>query len=499
MHRKKIIIIGSGIAALAASIRLSVQGFAVEIYEKNDYAGGKMAVLEKDGYRFDYGPSLFTQPKLVEEIFSLAGEDIYYYLKYRKIEVACNYFFADGKNVTGYSDVEKFAAEMNEKLGENKDSIKKYLGRSAKLYNRIAYIFLNYSLHRRSTWLHARVLKALGALRISWLTSTLGKYNKKNFSTLHARQLFDRYATYNGSNPYQAPAMLSVIPHLEFNEGTWYPVGGLRSVAEALFNLARYKGVKFHLNCPAERIIHVDGEARGIVCGGENIFADAVISNADIYFTYQDLLQDTNRAAALLKQERSSSAMIFYWGISKQFDALGLHNIFFSADYRKEFNDIFIHKKLPGDPTVYINITAEEEPGHAPGGCGNWFVMINVPANAGQPWEEWIVAARKKIIEIINERLDTDIENFIETEIIKDPRNLEMETGSFMGSLYGTSSNSRLAAFFRHPNESRAIKNLYFCGGSVHPGGGIPLCLHSAKIVAECIAGNKTLHTTHDH
>ena len=189
----------------------------------------------------------------------------------------------------------------------------------------------------------------------------------------------------------------------------------------------------------------------------------------------------------LLKQEKSSSALIFYWGIQQAFEELALHNVFFSADYNQEFDFIFNKKLVYDDPTVYINITAKLNKNDAPTGCENWFVMINVPNNSGQNWDEIIEKSRKQILEKLSRLLKQDITKLIAHETILDPRSIESKTSSFAGALYGNASNNRYAAFLRHANFSSQIKGLYFCGGSVHPGGGIPLCLNSAKIVAQLI------------
>ena len=188
-----------------------------------------------------------------------------------------------------------------------------------------------------------------------------------------------------------------------------------------------------------------------------------------------------------MKQERSSSALIFYWGIKKTFATLGLHNIFFSEDYKAEFDAMFKQQAIHPDPTVYINISSKMQVSDAPQGCENWFTMINVPNNTGQNWDALIAEARKNIIKKLNKNLGIDLESLIENESILDPRTIESRTSSFRGSLYGTSSNSQFAAFLRHANFSKSIKNLYFVGGSVHPGGGIPLALLSAKIVADMV------------
>ncbi len=286
--------------------------------------------------------------------------------------------------------------------------------------------------------------------------------------------------------------MLSVIPHLEYNEGVYYPKGGMISIADALYKLAIKKGVQFQFDTPVQSIIRSGTAIKGVMANGKSYLSDVVVSNMDVYLTYKHLLNDDAKAKRILKQERSSSAFIFYWGINHSFPQLELHNIFFSGQYAEEFRYIFKEKKLYADPTVYINITSKCEPGlQAPQGKENWFVMVNAPANVGQYTAEWQQELKKNILEKLSRMLKTDIEPLIETEAVLDPVMIESNTSSYMGSLYGTSSNSRMAAFLRHPNFSKRLEGLYFAGGSVHPGGGIPLCLLSAKIMSDIIAADK--------
>jgi phytoene desaturase len=483
---KKAVIIGSGVAGIATAIRLTVEGFSVSVYEKNSYPGGKLSAFEKDGFHFDAGPSLFTQPQNIEELFELANEPIEKYFPYSKLDIACKYFYENGKTVNAYSDANLFAKELLEKVNEPEANVKKYLQRSEKLYNNIANIFLNYSLHKKRTWFHPRIIKSLSSLKFSYLFKSLGAYNKR-FAAKETQQIFNRFATYNGSNPYKAPAMLSLIPHLEQTEGAYFPKGGMINITNALYNLALQKGVEFHFDAAVEKIICPDNKAAGIVVNKKNIFADVIVSNSDVYFTYKNLLGNDKKANKVLKQERSSSALVFYWGINKNFPKLELHNILFTDDYRAEFDNIFKQKKLYADPTIYINITSKQEAAQAPTNCENWFVMINVPADTNYDVERLRTTAKNIIIAKLNRILNTNIEEHIVTEDMLHPQSIETTTGSYLGSLYGTSSNSKKSAFMRHPNFTSHIKNLYCCGGSVHPGGGIPLCLKSAKIVADLI------------
>lgn len=488
MKHLNVIVVGCGIAGLATAIRLASAGNSVKVFEKNNYPGGKLSVFQKEGYSFDAGPSLFTQPQFIEELFAIAAENMDEYFQYTLLPVACKYFYEDGTVINAYANAEKFAEEVQLKTGENGDAIIKYLHESKDLYNNTGTIFLERSLHKTGTLFNIPWIKALRTARIKYLFKTMHQVNDASFTDKRIVQLFDRYATYNGSNPYQAPAMLCMIPHLEINLGTYYPKGGMIAITNALYKLALKKGVQFYFNTDVQRIAYSLEKVSGILSAGEFIPADIVVSNSDVYYTYKNLLNDDTMAAKLLKQERSSSAVVFYWGISKEFEELDLHNIFFSTDYKAEFDHLFQNKKIYNDPTVYINITSKCEPGiHAPAGKENWFVMINAPCNTNQDWEEMVTELRSNVIAKLNRMLKTNLEEYIETETILDPPGIDAATASFMGALYGTSSNYKKSAFLRHPNFSNTIKGLYFAGGSVHPGGGIPLCLQSAKIACELI------------
>ncbi len=483
------IVIGAGVAGLASSIRLAAKGFSVTVFEKNSYPGGKLSHFDQDGYSFDAGPSLFTQPHLLEELFAAAGKQLKDYLNYESVPFACHYFYPNGTKFKAPANPNELAKTLEEHLGESSEVVLNYLQKANQLYNQTGHIFLEHSLHRKETLRYINWKKALGPIQLAHLFQSMHQFNTSTFKNPQTVQLFNRYATYNGSNPYQAPAMLTMIPHLEINEGTFYPKGGMISITNALYKLASELGVVFEFETPVESIIHSEGKAKGIVANKKNYFADVVVSNMDAYFTYKNLLKLDRKAAGILKQERSSSALIFYWGIRHSFSELGLHNIFFTENYQKEFNALFVTKQLYNDPTIYINITSKMEEGvHAPANHENWFVMINAPANVGQNWEELKRQARNNILAKLKQMLGTDIEPLIATEAILDPVTIESKTSSYQGSLYGTSSNSKWAAFLRHPNAAPKIKKLYLAGGSVHPGGGIPLCLQSAKITANLIS-----------
>ncbi|MEM9720815.1 MAG: 1-hydroxycarotenoid 3,4-desaturase CrtD [Bacteroidota bacterium] len=483
----KIIVIGSGIGGLATAIRLRAKGHQVQVFEANNRVGGKLAELQLGGFRFDMGPSLFTLPQEVDNLFELGGEESTQYFSYTKLDLLCRYFFGDGTNINAYEDPVKFADEVEAKTGESAHRILRFFRKSEELYGITSHVFLERSLHKLSTYLRKDTLKSILQLHKLNAFRTMHQANESYFSDERVVQLFDRYATYNGSDPYQAPATLNVISHLEHNLGAYFPQGGMYNIVKALENLAKAIGVQFHVKAPVDRIVIENKSAIGIKTGGEEIRANKVVSNMDIVPTYRKLLPDQPAPEKILNQPRSSSALIFFWGMNRTFPSLDLHNIFFSENYGEEFDHIWKQKDIGEDPTVYLYISSKMNPQDAVEGGENWFCMINVPPDIGQDWDALCAQARERILQKLSKRLGVDVASHIVEEHRLEPRTIEQRTSSFQGALYGNSSNNPLAAFMRHPNFSQKIKNLYFVGGSVHPGGGIPLCLLSAKIVGDLI------------
>lgn len=486
----KAVIIGAGIAGIATAIRLSAKGYHVEVYESNAYPGGKLSAFSQDGFRFDAGPSLFTMPQFVEELFALHHENVGDHFEYVKLKVGCHYFYDDGTTFKSSSNADEFAGTIGEVLHEDSNKVREHLLKSALIYKITSPVFLENSLHKLKTYFSRNGIYGILNLWRLDIFSSMNSINSKRFSNPKTVQFFNRFATYNGSNPYKAPATLNIIPHLEFGFGTYFPKKGMISITDSLVALAERHGVKFFYNKKVDRILFEDKKATGIKVGDVEIIADKVICNMDVYPAYKYLLSGIRMPSRVRHLEPSSSAVIFYWGIKREFSELGLHNIFFSKDYKKEFDVIFNDGSISDDPTVYINITSKLKKDDAPRGNENWFVMINVPSNTGQDWDELIRKAKADIIVKLGKILNADIASLIISESILDPRSIESRTSGYRGALYGSSSNKKMAAFLRHANFSSSIANLYFCGGSVHPGGGIPLCLLSAKITSGLI-GNR--------
>ena len=483
----KVAIIGSGIGGICSAIRLKKKGFDVDVFEKNEFPGGKLSTFKLGDFRFDAGPSLFTMPHLVDELFSICNENPRNFFNYKKKTIHCKYFWNDGKKFTAYSDKNKFFNEVEKKFNISGNVVKKYLSKAEIKYNLTEKIFLNKSLHKLSTYLNTDTIKALFKINFFQINKTLNKVNQDELKNKYLVQMFNRYATYNGSSPYKTPGMMSLIQHLENHYGTYIPEGGMHEITKSLYKLANKIGVKFNFNSEITNLKVDNKKIKYIEINNiKKIEADYVISNVDTHHFYHKLLGNKISHSSL-KSERSSSAVIFYWCMKNINTNLDLHNIFFASDYKSEFESIFEKKELYNDPTIYVNITSKDVKNDAPKNSENWFVMVNAPQNANQNWDSEIKILKKVIIEKLEKILNININDKLIEEKIYSPVDLDKNTNSYLGSLYGTSSNDMFSSFLRHPNFSRKLKNVFFCGGSVHPGGGIPLCILSSKIISELI------------
>jgi phytoene desaturase len=488
---KKAIIIGSGIGGISTSIHLAKLGFQVEVFEQADKPGGKLNEIREGEFRFDTGPSLFTLPTLVNNLIELSGQKSSEVFEFRKLENVCRYFYSDGTVFNAWSDTKRFAEEASAVFNEPVSNVEKYLIRVKEMYDLSADLFIFKPFARFSTLNSKAGRKVATKVHKLDMLLSMHKRNKKSFKNGKLVQLFNRYGTYNGSNPYKAPATLNMIAHLEHNDGAFFPVNGMYSIVTTLVKRAEAMGVRFHYNQKVDRVLVAGRKIKGVVVSGFEIEADKVVSDMDVTNFYKQLMPEKRLPLRLKIMEKSSSAIIFYWGINRTFPNLDVHNILFADNYKQEFDYLFKKKKVYHDPTIYIFISHKTTNQDAPLGSENWFVMINAPVNIGQYNEEVLKQVRSNVIKKINNMLKVDIESHIVYEQTGNPITIEEETSSAGGAIYGGSSNSRLSAFLRHPNRHSKIRDLHFVGGSVHPGGGIPLCIASAGIVAQDIEDDK--------
>jgi phytoene desaturase len=489
MAERRVAVVGAGLAGLSCAARLARAGYRVDVFEQRDQVGGKAGTLSLGGFRFDTGPSLATMPHVFAQLFEEVGERFEEALSFLPLEPICRYFFDDGTRLAAFSDARAFGEEIEAGTTDSRERLDRFLAHGRRLYGLTADLFLWHSLHEAASYLRIAALRSLlGLWRIDALRS-MDAAHRSFFRDPRLVQLFNRYATYNGSSPYRAPATLDIIPYVEYALGGYAVDGGIYAIPAALAALARRQGAGIHLGARVQRILVQEGRVSGIRVGGQDLGYDVVVSNTDMLRTYVDLLADPQAPLArrYLRLEPSSSGLVFFWGIGRSHPELGVNNIFFSGDYPAEFRALFAERRCPEDPTVYVNITSKVTPGDAPSGGENWFVLVNAPCNTGQDWQAAAAATRRRVLRRLGRALGADLEEQIQVEWVMSPADIELETGSRLGSLYGISSNTRAAAFLRHRNRCLHPRGLDLCGGSVHPGGGMPLAVLSGKIAADLI------------
>ncbi|SMO39893.1 phytoene desaturase family protein [Fodinibius sediminis] len=486
----KVIVIGAGLGGLATSCLLAYAGHQVTVLEKNDQPGGKINEIQASGYRFDTGPSLLTMPFVLESLFERCGADLEDYLAIKPLSPICRYFYKNGNRFDCYQDACLNTAQIQTFAPEDLSAYRRFMEYSRKLYHRTKEAFLFNPLYGFSD---IKSLKFSDFLKIDAF-KTVDQRVDRYFESPELRKFFKRFATYNGSSPYQAPATLNVIPHVELSLGGYYIPGGIYRLIKALVSLAGTLGVTLTTGKEIRRIVTEHGRAVGVERrDGQLHPADIVVSNADAHETYLNILDSSDlplgKKKKLTSLEPSCSGFVLLLGINKTYPQLVHHNIFFSENYEREFEQIFKQQQMPEDPTIYVANTSHSDPGHAPQNGSNLFVLVNAPyLNRKTPWEAAQAEQYSNLVirELERRGLEKLKDHICYSKTIT-PSDFYRKYRSNKGSIYGTSSNSRFSAFLRPRNKSRSVEGLYLVGGSTHPGGGIPLVVLSAFHAAELI------------
>ncbi|MDL5056956.1 phytoene desaturase family protein [Geitlerinema calcuttense] len=479
MQGEKCVIVGGGLAGLAAAIRLAHAGMRVVLMEKNATVGGKAGTFSKDGFTWDTGPSLVTMPEILRDLFESVGRKMEDGLTLKKITPVCRYFWDDGTVID--EDKEFF----------RRPEVRRFMNYAEKIYELSGEAFLKHPPERfHQAFLNPRNLRLLHHLPKVMTLKSVDQMVRKYFSDPHLRQLFNRFATYNGSDPYRAPATFNIIPYVEEKFGAWYPEGGIVEIPRALEKLARELGVEIRLDCP---VTGINFQGVKYVADGKTLFeeADIILCNADLIHAHDKLLysQESRRESEkMANKELSCSGYILFLGVNRRYDQLSHHNIFFSKDYAREFRHIFKRFKLPEDMTIYISVTSRTDARFAPPGCDNYFVLINSPTTHMTRDENYFQNLYPKMVIRRLEEMGLDgLEKHIVSQTVFTAYDFAERDNATGGALYGHASNTPLTALLRPPIRSKAQDNLYFVGGTTHPGGGIPLVLLSAKMAVEMI------------
>lgn len=485
MAEQPIVIIGGGIGGLSAAIRLAAAGERVIIFEQNDKVGGKMGEWRAEGFRWDTGPSVITMPHVFDDLFAVAGKRTSDYLSLQPAEPLTRYFYRDGAVLDATSNLPRMIAQIERIEPHDVEGYLAYLAYAARLHRITGKVFIYDTPPTPASLFKVPLRDALRVDAMRSMDAAICSFVRSP----HLRQLLGRFATYVGASPYRAPATLNVIAHVELNGGVYYPRGGIYAIARGMARLAAELGVEIRTGCPVERILVENRRVRGVQAGGERIAAKAVIANVDVAMVYERLLPaeatDAAHVQRLLRAEPSCSGYVLLLGVQGTHERLAHHNIFFTQDYRAEFEDIFERGVPPNDPTVYVAITSKSDPEDAPAGMENWFVLINAPALSERyDWANNAPRYRDRALETLAK---FGVTPQIRAEYQLTPLDIARLTGARRGALYGMSSNTPFAAFMRPHNRARGIRGLYFAGGTAHPGGGVPMVTLSGGVAARLL------------
>ncbi|MCA1062895.1 phytoene desaturase family protein [Rossellomorea sp. AcN35-11] len=488
--KKKVLIVGGGLGGMSTAIRLSSEGYNVTILEKGERLGGKLNKRGEKGYSFDTGPSILTMPWVLEKVFAHANRDLNDYIDIVRVEPGWRTFFHDGKELDVSSDIPTMLEEMKKTSPEDAGNLFNYLSYCSKMYELTMKSYYKKSINGLQDLRTMHPVKEL--LQMDPMKS-MDAANRKFIKDKYWQQLFNFLIMYVGSSPYHAPAIMSQLTHVQLGLGVHYVKGGMYKIAEAMAKVLEELGVEVHLNCEVEDILTSGSRAEGVRTKiGEELKGDIVISNLEAIPCYKSLLGDHHSSQKevdeLSKYAPTVSGLVLLLGVDRKYDHLAHHNFFFSEDPRKEFRQIFDENKLADDPTIYIGISSKSDQTQAPEGKENLFVLTHVPPlKEGEDWSQYKESYRLKVLEKLEKMGVTNLRNHIEYEYSFTPNDLQNLYGSNGGSIYGTVTDRKLNGGFKIPNKSRVLSNMYFVGGSTHPGGGVPMVSLSGQLTAELI------------
>ena len=486
---KPFVVVGGGLGGLSAAIHLAAAGENVTVLESAPQVGGKTSELRQNGYRWDTGPTVLTLRHVLEDLFQAAGRRVDDYLTLIPMDPLTRYHYRDGTVLDIRASLAQTVANVEALPGDaagNVDQYLRFLAYAAQMYRITAPVVLYNDPPTPRSILGMPLADVLHVdLR------SMDRAIDAHVRSPYLRWLFRRYATYLGASPYQARAFLNVISHVELTAGLSYSLGGTVAIARAYRRLAEELGVEIRTNARVTRIEVDGGQVSGVtLAGGARLPAEAVVAGVDATRVYRDLLPEGTAARRVRRWTQrpfSCSGYVLYLGVQGEHSQLAHHNLFFTDDYRAEFDSIFRHGVPYPDPTIYVAITSKSDPEHAPPGCENWYVMTNVPPiGPGWDWERESDAYRDRVLARLAE-LGFDIRDDIRAEQRWTPVEIERRTGAWRGALYGHSFNPWLASFQRPHNRSRDVRGLYFAGGTTHPGGGVPMVTLSGKTAARLL------------
>jgi phytoene desaturase len=489
VENNKLIIVGAGVGGITTSIFLAQHGFKVKVFEKNPFPAGRCGQIVRDGHRFDMGATLLLMPGIYRQVFESLGLKFEDFITLKSLNPIYRIYFGNDGHLDFTSDREQMKKQlenMEPGSGRNFDRFvdKAYMYYQESLKRLIGINF--YSIFDFFTFTNLILFLRI-KIHLKHYT-----YLNRFFKHPYLKRAFSFQNIYLGQNPFTAPALFSMIPATECTEGALFPIGGMFAIPNRLFELAKELGVEFFFNSNVKKVDIADKKAQSItLADGSNHKADLFVINADLPYAFSVLLPDKRKAVRINKKEFASSAMVFHWGMKKVYPQLAQHSVFLANNYEESISSIFHDKSLSSEPSFYLHAPVRTDPTAAPLGEDSISVVIpagHIDPNYNQDWDSLRKIARASVIRRLVEAGLTDFEENIKFEMCHTPEDWENICNISRGSVFGSLSHSIFQmGYFRPHNRHDKYKNLYFTGGSTHPGNGVPLVLLSAKLTSERI------------
>jgi diapolycopene oxygenase len=491
----RVAVVGSGLGGLATACTLAARGYEVDVFDKNPWLGGKAALLQEAGFRFDMGPTILIQPSVLRRIFCEAGRNMEDYLDMVRLDPQWRCFFDDGSVL----DLKDDPAEMARSLEQTEPGLGARFTEFMQLSDRLhtisdKFFFWKSVGSMRDTFdvggsFQLSVLKDVLSMRLGQSVSgTIREFIK------HPRvaQMLDHYVQYVGSSPDSSPAILCSIGHMQAEQGIWYPMGGTRAVPEALVRLGRELGVRFHPSTEIQRLLVEGGAVTGLeTTAGERYSFDDVVSNEDAVRTHRELLGGAPAESFERRRtyEPACSGVVLYLGLNRRYEHLAHHDFVFSRDPHEEFHHIYDLAEPAPDPTCYLASTGATDPASAPAGGDALYVLVHTPfLRPKHDWNNMFPAYRQVILNKLKKTAGLeDIEERIVFERALTPVDIHQRYKVLNGAIYGISSHGRWTGAFKPANASPDVDGLYLAGGAAHPGPGMPMVMMSGWIAADAL------------
>ncbi len=489
MMKKKVIVIGGGLGGLSAAISLAQSHYDVTLLEQNMHIGGKLNRLEMEGFGFDLGPSILTMPHIFERLFSSSGKDMKDYITIQKVEHEWRSFFPDGEILDLYGDLNTMAAENQFLTEKDIQEYKRFLDYAKGLYEMTEEGYFKDGLDTT-----LEVIKKHGLFKSMKgfdLFSTMSEAIDRYITNNNLKTMLSYFIKYVGSSPYDAPAILNMMIYMQHAQGVWYVPGGMHRIADGMVKLAKEIGVDIQLGKKVAQLMKNSNSIEGLLLeDGTKYEADYYISNMEVIPAYEKLLGESKSYINKLEEkfEPSSSGLVLHLGVRGHYPQLAHHNFFFSSHLKEQMDKIFHQKKLPDDPTIYLVNVNKTDPAQTLPDHENLKVLPHIPYIQDQPFTESDYRnLREKVLVKLEHMGLTDLRKNIVVEDMWTPHDIHRMYGSHRGSIYGTVSDKKKNKGFKHPKKSQLYDNLYFVGGTVNPGGGMPMVTLSGQQVRDKI------------